>query len=259
MKKLFFLLSIAFQSFGQKETLEQLLKMYFHSDRQQISIQGDTLWVVWHEPADKANPFEFRDTSAIPLKQIQDVKFIRGRNAAGKPGIGLQLVPYQNEKNKQLQTQNVVDNRTLNQVNAASTTQKLQGQVSGVSIGNDNSPGGASMVRIRGIGSINANSPLYIVDGVPLSGNINSINPNDIASVTVLKDPAQTAMYGVRGANGVIVISTIKGGTESKGISEEIQQGIILPITIWSWGKQSMELKKSGNEKMIFNLLKSAS
>ena len=251
MKYLLILSLFSFQTFGQTDGLERILKTYFHSERQQISVRQDTLWVVWHEPADSQNPTEFQDTSAIPIKQIREVIYIKGRNAQGEPGIGLQLIPWTNESKNTDKSINVVDNQTLNQVNAASVNQKLQGQVSGVTIGNDNSPGGGAMVRIRGIGSINANSPLYVVDGVPLNGNINSINPNDIASVNVLKDPSQTAMYGVRGANGVIVISTIKGGTQATGISEELQRGITLPLTIWTWGNISKSFKKSGKDKEL--------
>jgi TonB-dependent SusC/RagA subfamily outer membrane receptor len=254
MKKLFILLLLGFQAFGQSETAESILKKYFHGDRQQISIRQDTLWVIWHEPADKVNPQEFRDTSAIPLKQIQEIKFIKGRNTRGDAGIGMQLIPIISTKIITSKSLNEVDNQTLNQVNVATVNQKLQGQVSGVTIGNDNSPGGGAMVRVRGIGSINANSPLYVVDGVPISGNINSINPNDIASVSVLKDPSQTAIYGVRGANGVIVISTIKGDATA-GISEELKHGVTLPMTIWTWGNQSKEFKKSGNDENLKKLL----
>ena len=245
---------LGFQLFGQSETAESILKKYFHGDRQQISIRQDTLWVIWHEPADKVNPQEFRDTSAIPLKQIEAIKFIKGRNTQGDVGIGMQLIPIISTKIITSKSLNEVDNQTLNQVNVATVNQKLQGQVSGVTIGNDNSPGGGAMVRVRGIGSINANSPLYVVDGVPLSGNINSINPNDIASVTVLKDPSQTAIYGVRGANGVIVISTIKGDAKA-GISEELKHGVTLPMTIWTWGNQSKEFKKSGNDENLKKLI----
>jgi TonB-dependent SusC/RagA subfamily outer membrane receptor len=254
MKNLFILLLLGFQAFGQSETAESILKKYFHGDRQQISIRQDTLWVIWHEPADKVNPQEFRDTSAIPLKQIEAIKFIKGRNTQGDAGIGMQLIPIISTKIITSKSLNEVDNQTLNQVNVATVNQKLQGQVSGVTIGNDNSPGGGAMVRVRGIGSINANSPLYVVDGVPISGNINSINPNDIASVSVLKDPSQTAIYGVRGANGVIVISTIKGD-ETAGISEELKHGVTLPMTIWTWGNQSKEFKKSGNDENLKKLL----
>ena len=73
-------------------------------------------------------------------------------------------------------------------------------------------PGSKSSIKIRGFSSINAkNDPLIIVDGAPYSGDINNINPNDVESMTVLKDAASNALYGARGANGVIIITTKKG------------------------------------------------
>ena len=89
----------------------------------------------------------------------------------------------------------------------------LAGAVAGVQIQSSNGqPGTSATVRIRGVGSINAgNSPLYVVDGVPFDGDLSSINSNDIESLTVLKDAASTALYGARGANGIIMITTKKG------------------------------------------------
>lgn len=102
-----------------------------------------------------------------------------------------------------------------------SLNQSLQGKISGVQVNvNSGRPGGRSNVRIRGFSSINSsNNPLYVVDGVMLpQGNQNQasqaidyINPNDIVSVEVLKDASSTAIYGARGANGVILITTKKG------------------------------------------------
>ncbi|GGC07240.1 SusC/RagA family TonB-linked outer membrane protein [Dyadobacter sediminis] len=104
---------------------------------------------------------------------------------------------------------------------APSLNQALQGKVSGVQVNvNSGRPGGRSNVRIRGFSSINSsNNPLYVVDGVMLpqgtqnqySSAIDYINPNDIVSVEVLKDASSTAIYGARGANGVILIQTKKG------------------------------------------------
>jgi TonB-dependent starch-binding outer membrane protein SusC len=91
-------------------------------------------------------------------------------------------------------------------------TQALQGKVAGVDVSiNNNAPGAGAKVRIRGLGSINSSlDPLYVVDGVAgVDGN--SINPNDIASLEVLKDASSTAIYGARGANGVIMITTKRG------------------------------------------------
>lgn len=78
-------------------------------------------------------------------------------------------------------------------------------------------PGSSSGILIRGIGSINAGgAPLYVVDGSPFDGDIKSINPQDIESMTVLKDAASAALYGARGANGVIIITT-KAGRADRG------------------------------------------
>lgn len=88
----------------------------------------------------------------------------------------------------------------------------LQGKVSGVQITTSSGqPGAASVVRIRGTGTINNSNPLYIVDGMPVEGGIDYLNPSDIESVEVLKDAASAAIYGSRAANGVILITTKKG------------------------------------------------
>ena len=93
--------------------------------------------------------------------------------------------------------------------------QSLRGKVAGVQIfTNSGAPSGSNRVVIRGTGTINASTdPLFIVDGVAMEGGIQFLNPNDIASIEVLKDASATAIYGARGANGVILISTTRGGT----------------------------------------------
>ena len=81
-------------------------------------------------------------------------------------------------------------------------------------------------MRIRGVGSLSAgNTPLYIVDGVPFDGDISSINTQDIESMTVLKDAASNALYGARGANGVIMITTKKGQSGSARVSFDAKWG----------------------------------
>lgn len=89
----------------------------------------------------------------------------------------------------------------------------LQGRIAGVQITNNSgAPGSAPNVRIRGVTSLNAgNDPLYIVDGVPITGDISVVNPNDIQSMEVLKDASATAIYGARGANGIIIVTTKRG------------------------------------------------
>ncbi len=93
---------------------------------------------------------------------------------------------------------------------APSAIGRLQGQVSGVTVTTANTPGGDATVRVRGLGTINDNNPLYIIDGVP-SGPGNNLNPNDIESISILKDASSAAIYGTRGANGVIIITTKRG------------------------------------------------
>ena len=101
-----------------------------------------------------------------------------------------------------------LEKRTVSNVSKA-----LDGQVPGViTTSGGGQPGDGAAIRIRGYGSINASSsPLYIVDGVPFDGTLNSINPSDIESLTVLKDASSGALYGARGANGVIIITTKRG------------------------------------------------
>lgn len=93
--------------------------------------------------------------------------------------------------------------------------QALQGQTAGVQVAqNSGSPGSPLTVRIRGVGTINNSDPLYIVDGVPVDG-LDFLNPNDVESMNVLKDAASAAIYGSRGANGVVLITT-KGGKKNQ-------------------------------------------
>lgn len=113
----------------------------------------------------------------------------------------------------------VVDRSKIQSRSVASITKALDGVATGVqSTLGSGQPGSGASIVIRGFGSINAStSPLYVLDGVPYDGNINSINPNDIENITILKDASAGALYGSRGANGVVMITTKTGGdTEGK-------------------------------------------
>jgi TonB-dependent SusC/RagA subfamily outer membrane receptor len=218
MKKFILLFLISTNVLAQDVEIPRLIERFFSNPNQRVMIKNDTLKVFWYESATQLNPQEFRDTSIIALNQIAQVKVIKGRNTKGERGIGLQIFPSIVTEDKTNSQEKSIGRDKLSQTNAASLQQKLQGQAA---------------VRIHGIGSINANSPLYVVDGVPLQGNINAINPNDVESVQVLKDPAETAMYGVRGANGVILIKTI----QHKESVLQLPPMSILPMTIWCWGE----------------------
>ncbi|OBX26222.1 TonB-linked SusC/RagA family outer membrane protein [Gelidibacter algens] len=113
----------------------------------------------------------------------------------------------------------------------SNVTQALAGEVSGVSVVNSSGqPGSVAEVRIRGYGSpLGSRSPLYVVDGIPLAGNfeLNSINPSDIKTTTILKDATATAIYGSRGANGVVLITTKTGNSSEQGYVEvDVKTGI---------------------------------
>jgi len=107
----------------------------------------------------------------------------------------------------------VMKSEDIEKRQVSNVTNALAGAVAGVQVTSSNGqPGTGSTIRIRGFGSINAGmTPLYVVDGIPFDGDIASINPQDIESFTVLKDAAASALYGSRGANGVINITTKKG------------------------------------------------
>ena len=93
----------------------------------------------------------------------------------------------------------------------------LKGLASGVTVtSSSGQPGAAARVRIRGIGTINNSDPLYIVDGMPIEGGLDYLNPNDIASIEVLKDAASGAVYGARAANGVVLVTTKQGQGPTK-------------------------------------------
>jgi TonB-dependent starch-binding outer membrane protein SusC len=119
----------------------------------------------------------------------------------------------------------VVSAKELTALPTASVTQMLQGRAAGVTVGNDNSPGGGTMVRIRGFGSINNNSPLYVIDGTPTQGTLNQINPNDIESMQVLKDASAASIYGARAANGVVIITTKRGSPGEPKITFDMYTG----------------------------------
>jgi len=104
------------------------------------------------------------------------------------------------------------DALTANPVGNAS--QQLQGNVSGLTVTTNSRPGTDATIFIRGLGTINNNGPLWIIDGVPRTDRQNDLNPAEIESISVLKDASSTAIYGARGANGVILVTTKKGKRE---------------------------------------------
>jgi TonB-linked SusC/RagA family outer membrane protein len=125
-------------------------------------------------------------------------------------------------------TASVVKQEQLEVKNFSNVSQALAGEVAGVTVINGSGqPGTVGTIRIRGFGSVNGSrDPLYVVDGVPFTGSITSINPADIASTTILKDATATAIYGSRGANGVVVITTKQGSASNTYVEIDIKTGV---------------------------------
>lgn len=123
----------------------------------------------------------------------------------------------------------VVKSDQIVKIQTASAAKALEGVAAGVQVtGGIGQPGSSANIRIRGIGSVNASSsPLYVVDGAPYDGALNSINTNDIESISVLKDATSAALYGARGANGVIIITTKKGSAGQSTINFRATVGTV--------------------------------
>ncbi len=129
----------------------------------------------------------------------------------------------------------------------ASATKALEGNVSGVQVtSGSGQPGSSPNIRIRGFGSINASSaPLYVVDGIPYDGNLASINPADIESMTVLKDASAGALYGARGANGVVMITTKQGKSGKANVNWRSTVG---------WSNRALKKYDNVNQKEFVQL-----
>src|SRR6185437_6987193 len=109
-----------------------------------------------------------------------------------------------------------VDTRNFNSLPVSNAGEAVEGKAAGVQVISSGSPGSNVTFRIRGTGTINNADPLLVIDGVPTDAPLNNLNPDDIASIDVLKDASAAAIYGSRGANGVVLITT-KHGAEGKG------------------------------------------
>ena len=122
----------------------------------------------------------------------------------------------------------VIDSDELAKSQVSAVTSALAGQVAGVQlVQSSGAPGSTPSIRIRGFSSISAGKePLYIVDGMPYSGDINNINPQDVESMTILKDAASNALYGARGANGVIMITTKRAKSTEAVVTFDAKYGL---------------------------------
>ena len=127
-----------------------------------------------------------------------------------------------------------ISEQSIKDIPAANLSQALQGQGAGIDIqknGGNSKPGATPSILIRGSRSVRAgNDPLIVVDGIPFNGSINDLNQDDVSSVEVLKDASATAIYGSRGANGVILVSTKRGRTGKPVITYSGYAGLVKPL-----------------------------
>lgn len=137
------------------------------------------------------------------------------------------VVGYGTQRKKDLTgAVGVVDTKEMKKMQSPNIGQALQGQVSGVSVGTSGEPGSGADIRIRGVGSFSNVGPLYVVDGMILTGGQREFNVNDVETMQVLKDASATALYGARGANGVIIITTKKGKDGAPHIDVSANYGV---------------------------------
>jgi TonB-linked SusC/RagA family outer membrane protein len=138
------------------------------------------------------------------------------------------VVGYSSQKKKDLTgAVSVVQTETFDRNISANAMQSIRGQVPGMLITSDGSPDGSVDIKIRGINSINSNTaPLFIVDGVPTTNNLNELNAMDIESMQVLKDASAASIYGSRASNGVIIITTKKGEKGKTKVNLKANSGL---------------------------------
>lgn len=121
----------------------------------------------------------------------------------------------------------VMDSKAFSDQPIKQVSEALQGRVAGVNVVSDGIPGGAVKIRIRGNNSINkSNDPLYVVDGMVRESGLEGVNPEDIQSMQILKDASSTAIYGSRGANGVVIVSTKSGVKGQSSITFDAAMGV---------------------------------
>lgn len=151
------------------------------------------------------------DVTMIPGKVALDELVVVGYGTQERSAITAAISSTKGEELQKMATSNVLSS--------------LQGRVSGVQVSQSGmNPGDSPIIMIRGISTFNNNNPLYVVDGAPVS-DITFLTPNDIADIQVLKDASAAAIYGSRGSNGVIIVTTVKGKRETLSITAEAKTG----------------------------------
>ncbi|MBU1820861.1 MAG: TonB-dependent receptor, partial [Bacteroidetes bacterium] len=171
-----------------------------------INVNGSNDVLVFSFVGFKSQEITVGNQSVINVSMEEDINSLEEVVVTG----------YTSERKKDIiGSVSVVDTKSTLQQPSSNLGNMLQGRASGVTVSGTGAPGAAAKVRIRGFTSFGNNDPLYIIDGVP-TDNANALNPQDVASIQVLKDPVSASIYGSRAANGVIVVTTKQGGTKTE-------------------------------------------
>ncbi len=225
------LLFCATAVFGQSKTVSGTVM----SAVDKLPVIGATVQVQGAESVGTVTDFDGNFTITLPEGSTQIVVKYTGLQTQiveAKNGMTITLqeeasqleevvaVAYSKQTKKSFTgAATVVAGETLEKKNPSEVSKALAGEIAGVQVvSTSGQPGTSAAIRIRGIGSVNSSTaPLYVVDGIPYDGDIAAIDPSDIASTTVLKDATATSLYGSRGSNGVILITTKKGTSGESG------------------------------------------
>ncbi len=203
-----------------------------------ISVKGTTIGTVTNVDGEFALSVPVNETLVVsfvgmktvevPITSQSEYNISLQNNVIGMEEV--MVVAYGTAKKESFTgSAEVINNEVLQKRPVSDVSKVLEGQASGVQVtSGSGQPGEGAEIVIRGFGSLNSsNNPLYVVDGVPFDGNLNSINPGDIESMTILKDASAGALYGSRGANGVIVITTKKGQDKELSVQLKATYGLI--------------------------------
>lgn len=184
--------------------------------------------------------FSFLSTDKNAVVVVSYVGYKQAEvNASGKNFVEIKLQPESNVLNDvvivgygQVKSKDLTGSIStvkmtgLGTQPVANVGDAIQGRAAGVQVISSGQPGSNPTFRIRGTGTIGNNDPLIVVDGMPLSGGLNQVNMNDIESIQILKDASSTAIYGARGANGVVIITTKRGTIGKSSLSFDINTGV---------------------------------
>jgi len=181
-----------------------------------ISVSGDDATLVFS--------FIGYSTQAVPVGNQTTLNITLAPDVTSLDEIV--VTAYATQKKKDLTgAVGIINTEELTQMPQSNVTQAMQGRVAGVTVTTDSRPGQSGKVRIRGFSSFSNNSPLYVVDGVPTT-DVATINPDDIESMSVLKDAGAASIYGSRASNGVIVITTKKGSSSGINVNFNMYAGV---------------------------------